>query len=297
MLEALGHIGAWPGLYAVGAFICFAQLSGLEARPAHFAAAALSVFLTATGAYALDRVKLRDAWIDPADASAQPRRYAFLTRHSRAVRTLAFLLLIAGAIAGLAISHWAPLAGACSALGVACYAPTPRGSRPRPKDIVWIKNCYVALGITAFAAMAAIAAASPADAPGAWLDLARAHAPAIAAAAAIVAVRIALDAALCDIDDEPADRAHGTSTLPTTLGPGHTWRLTGIARIFLAAVILACPWVPFHARVVWSILTLVGLIALRTRRPDRLRDIVDLRLAAEGALAAAALLAAPHWFT
>src|ERR1043165_9558889 len=151
MVRALGHVGAWEGLYASAAVICLTQLAGLTGplelpRPEAIA----MVFLIACGVYALDRVKLRDSWIDPADEAAQPRRYAFLRAHSRRVRGAAIVMLVSAALVGLRISPWAPAVAALAATSVVAYAMRPRGERPRIKDIVWIKNGYVAAGMCGF---------------------------------------------------------------------------------------------------------------------------------------------------
>jgi len=293
MLRAAGHLGLWPGLYAVGALLCLTQLAWFTPDPGRLAAAAFSVLFTATGAYILDRVKLRDAWIDPADITAQPERYAFLVPRARFVRLAAVALLGAGALAGLFISRYAPLSAGLAALGVVAYALKPRRRQPRPKDIVWIKNLYVALGITSFAALAALAAAASRDDFRAWLDLAHEHVRALVAACSLVAARVLLDAALCDIDDEPADRAHRTHTFSTRWGPERAWSLTGLARIALIAITLAATPCPWRARLAWAIAMSVGTLALRLRRPERVRDPVDLRLFLEAAAVTAALAAIP----
>ncbi len=290
MLSRAGHVGVWAGLYGAAAFVCVAQLAGLWAPGTRQCWAVLSVLLIGVGAYALDRVKLRDRWMDPADALAQPARYEFLSRHPARVRVLALGLLAAGGLAGLAVTRWAPVASGMAMVGVALYAPRPRGRRPRLKDIVWTKNAYVALGITGFGAVAVAATVSAGDGPRAWLAILQGHAAPMAWACVIVLGRVWLDAAICDLDDEHADRAHGTSTLATTLGGHRAWRLTGLARPALALGTFACPWAAWHARVAWAGASLAGLLLLRARgRPERVRDLVDARFALEALAVSAAL--------
>src|SRR3954469_13059925 len=75
-LARLGHMGVWAGLYVGAAFVMATQLAAggrLGPRPDLL----LGVVLVASACYALDRVKLRDGWIDPADVEGQAERYAF----------------------------------------------------------------------------------------------------------------------------------------------------------------------------------------------------------------------------
>ena len=247
------------------------------------------VLLTGISAYALDRVKLRDAWIDPADVHGQPRRYGYLRPRARMVRMLAFAALVSGTVIGMRVTPSAPVAAISAVCGVVCYAPGPRRGRARLKDVHGLKNLYIAAGITGFAVIAAVAGASPIGTVAEMWRVAAAHAAPIACAAALLAVRVAVDAALCDLDDEESDRRFGTATLPVTLGGRRAWIYTGVARAFLALATLVawpCPW---RARVVWATVGVAGIAVLRLRRPERIRDPVDLRLAIE-ALAATVLL-------
>lgn len=287
MLRPLGHVGLFAGLYVAAASVSLGQLSGLVIVPPPLEL--LALLLLATAAYTLDRVKLRDAWIDPADVSSQPERYGFLRPRSRAVRVLAFLMLLTGGALGLMFTHWAPLAALLIPLGVAAYAARPRGRRPRPKDVIGIKNLYVAAGIVGFAALSVAAVGARVDSMSGWIEVASANAVALAAAGALLGVRVVLDAALCDIDDAPADKQFGTATLASTFGVRRAWLSTGWARLALiGAIPLAypCPW---RSRLVWLVVTALGTLALRLARPSQLRDWVDLRLPAEAALASALL--------
>ena len=289
MLRRAGDIGLWAGLYAAAAYICVAQLSGLwntgvdgVVDPLRAAFAALSLLLTTTGAYALDRVKLRDEWIDPADVRSRPRRYSFLIAHASQVRVLSVLLFVAGMATGLAVSPCAPIAGFCAFAGVAIYAPHPRAARPRIKDLLWLKNAYVALGMTGFVTFAVLASIAPRDAgPAVWLATIQSHAPSLACACVLLCARAWLDAAVSDIDDEAADRTTGTGTLPTSIGRERTWNLTAVLRIVLICSILLCTPCPWPARAAWATAGTIGLIVVRTLRPQSLSDAVDLRFICE----------------
>lgn len=279
IIDALGHIGLFSGVYVAGAFVCLAQLGGVAVVPPPRAIGAIT--LLATAAYALDRVKLRGAWIDPADVASQPARYAFLQRHATAVRVTAFVMLVLGAALGTPITHWAPLAAVMIPVGVAVYAAKPRGTRARPKDVIAVKNGYVTAGIVGFTLVAAVCVAAPADTVRSWMEVARLRWVPLAAAAALLALRVYLDAALCDLDDEAADRRFGTATFATRMGSARAWRYTGVLRWVLVvaiAVATPCPW---RARAAWSCMTLLGMLVLRLRGPTAVRDWVDLRLPVE----------------
>lgn len=289
-IEAIGHVGAWAGAYCTAAAVCFVQLAGLGDTPS--AALVLSVFLTATGAYALDRVKLRSEWIDPADIESQPARYAFLKAHARAVRLGAILSILAAGALGWFISVWAPAACVLAAAGVVAYAPRPRATRPRVKDVPWIKNVYVAAGISVFAALAGLAAREQRDSgadPSITTLLAGLSRPGAISTLVLLMARVIVDAALCDLDDETSDARFGTRTFATLLGPRRLWLIAGLARLGLIGMTLgawACPW---RARLVWAGVMAAGTLAVRVHRPRELRDVVDARFAAEAVAATLAL--------
>lgn len=102
-------------------------------------------------AYLLDRVKLRDAWLDAADRQAHPARYAFLGRRTTAVRALIAVAVAGATAAGAAVSRWMIPVPIAACAGVTVYAPRPRGRTPRLKDRLVLKNTYVAGGIAGFA--------------------------------------------------------------------------------------------------------------------------------------------------
>lgn len=289
-IEAIGHVGTWAGVYCAAAAVCFVQLAGLADAPG--VALMFSVLLTATGAYALDRVKLRDAWIDPADIEAQPARYAFIKAHAPTVRFGAIFAIIAAGAIGLFISAWAPAACVLAAVGVVAYAPKPRAYRPRMKDVPWLKNVYVAAGISVFAALAGLAAHGPREA-GASESIERLLTklcqPSVIATLVLLMLRVLVDAALCDLDDETSDARFGTRTFATLLGSRRLWAISGLARLGLIGLTLAawpCPW---WARLVWAGAMVAGTMAVRVRRPRELRDVVDVRFAAEAVAATLAL--------
>jgi 4-hydroxybenzoate polyprenyltransferase len=289
-LRALGHIGAWAGVYVCAAFIFVSQIAGLTQLWPRWDLT-LAVLLIATACYALDRVKLRSSWIDPADEASQPQRFAYLKPRAGWVRTAAVVMLVTGAALGARITPWSWAAAIAAPLGVAAYAPRGRGTRgPRLKDRVWLKNTYVGAGIAGFSVLAALASASGIG----FVEATRQHLFPLMCAGALVAVRAALDAALCDIDDEETDRRFGTSTPATWLGGRRLWRYAIFARAALTVATLAAWPCPLRARLAWGAAMAAGTVALRARPPRRVRDWVDARFLAEAALTTAAL-AALQW--
>lgn len=264
-------------MYVAAAMVCLWQLSGVGAGVLPPWEALVAVALMASGTYALDRVKLRNEWIDPADRMAQPERYAFIEGHATWVRWAAVACIVAGSAIGIRVSALAPVTGLLAAAGVVIYAPRPRRFGARLKDVAGLKNVYVAGGITGFCGLVAIMAAAHGDSSAARA-IVESRWPALACACALTAARVLLDAALCDLDDMESDRAHGTITLPTLVGNELAWTLTGAARIATLGATMACPWCPWPARVAWTLAGAAGMIALRARRPGRIRDFVDLRL-------------------
>lgn len=286
----LSHLAIWPGMY-VGSGVAFvAQVAPASSSPTavgigRWWAVLVFAFLTGVGTYLLDRVKLRDSWLDPADREAHPSRYGFIAGHSRAVRVLAFGCL-GGAVVvawARASQHWLLGIPVASAIGVVVYAARPRRVRARLKDLLIVKNAYVAGGISAFAVVVVWCwfHAGVARLGEVWAVL-------VFAAGALF-VRVFADAVLCDLDDEAADRRFGTSTLPTMIGHRRAWDGAMLLRLGLALGLIVTPIGPERARVAWGVVTAVSSVGLRVARPRKLRDWVDLRFALE-AMAVAMVL-------
>lgn len=289
IIAALSHAAVFAGLYVGAAVVCFVQLSGIShVTGAITIEAALFATLTATAVYLLDRVKLRDAWLDPADAVAQPGRQRFLagtSARARLTRAAAATIACAAAIIGTHVTPLAPEFVLLAIAGVVVYAGRPRrrADRLRVKDRLIIKNLFVALGIAGFAGSLTAPPNAAADAlrlltSGAWMF-----------AAAQVAARVFADASLCDLDDEHADRLHDTATLATELGRHRAWSVAMAMRLAAAAALILVPMGPHAARWAWSCVTVASTLGLRKWSPHRLRDAVELRFVLE-AVAATALI-------
>lgn len=289
---ALSHAAVIAAIYVGTSVVCFAQLSGMaRAGDARTIEAALFTTLTAMAVYLLDRVKVRDAWLDPADNLAQPDRQRFLAgtpARARVTRLAAVVLACAAAFIGTRVTALAPEFVLLAVAGGVVYAGRPRSRLgSRVKDRLIVKNAFVALGIAGFAGLVVKPLRTLPDleslvTSGAWLF-----------AGAQVAVRVFADASLCDLDDERADRVHHTATLATHLGRYPAWAVAMTVRLIAAAALILVPLGPQSARWGWAIVTVVSTFALRAWNPRRLRDAVDLRFAAEAA--AVALLMKLGW--
>lgn len=283
-----GHLALWMGLYGGAGVVCIWQL--LPAlRPAMWEQAAATllaaVFLT-TAVYLLDRVKLSDRLLDPADAEAQPVRFEFLRRRSRKVRILAFSLALIAATFIRPLDPLAPLLVVGSVAAVVGYAGLARRGRRRVKDILLVKNAVVSAGLVGLA-VSLVLLASPRERGLATIaEIARQHWTPLAVVTAHLFIRVFADAVLCDLDDEESDRAHGTDTVPTRLRRRKAWWVAGALRIASALVLVAWTAGPLAARSAWAGAICAGTAALALWNPKRVRDLVDVRFALETGIAA-----------
>jgi 4-hydroxybenzoate polyprenyltransferase len=282
--SSLSHLTLWASLYCTGAVVCFAQISGsglARGLDRSWALTLAYAFTTAATVYLLDRVKLRDPWLDPADEAAHPDRFGFLARCASRVRLLAAATGVASVVLGWALSPLAPLLTVGACVGVVAYAGRPRRERARIKDVFLLKNGFVAAGITAFAAVVCVMSAEQGRSRETVLRLVQENWPLLAFAGAQLFVRVFADAAVCDLDDEHADRSYRTATLPTHLGRWRAWNVAAGLRIALGIVLLATPIGPPGPRMAWGLVTIASTVLLRLWNPRRVREAVDARLALE----------------
>jgi 4-hydroxybenzoate polyprenyltransferase len=295
-ISSCSHLALWASLYVTGAVVCFGQLSGLGVFSGVITFRSTMclafAFVTAATVYLLDRVKLRSSWLDPADEAAHPDRFGFLARHATAARLLALLLGVLSMALGIRITPAAPLLtlGACA--GVVAYAGRPRRVRARIKDVFLLKNAFVGAGITGFAVLVAVCAAGGGRSLGSALALLGDNVWAVAFAAGQLLLRVFADAAVCDLDDEHADRSYRTATLPTQLGRFKAWNIAAGIRIVLGLRLLLIPIGPGSARMAWGVVTIASTIALRAWNPRRVREAVDARLALEALIVCVVLACA-----
>ena len=288
-LAALSHLALWAGLYVAAGVVYAAQVAGVWASEGVWWRVVAVAGLTAAGVYLLDRVKARDAWLDPADREAHPARFEFLAGRSGWVRGLMVALLAAAVPLGWTLTGWVAAGVAAAVAGVWVYAGRPRGRRARVKDVLLLKNGFVAGGIAGFAGLMVVIAAGGGG-PGAWWAWAVAHAGVVLIACGTLAARVFADAALCDLDDERSDRAHGTVTLPTVLGRRSAWLTAMTLRLLVAGVLWFTAGGQTAPRA-WAVVTVVSTVGLWLWQPSRLRDLVDARFGAEAAVVMGVLAA------
>jgi 4-hydroxybenzoate polyprenyltransferase len=282
--SSASHLTLWASLYCTGAVVCFSQVGGLglgRGLDRSWALALAYAFTTAATVYLLDRVKLRDRWLDPADRAAHPDRFGFLARHAGRVRALAVLSGLTSAVLGWMLHPLAPLLTVGACVGVVAYAGRPRRERARIKDVFLLKNGFVAAGITAFAAAVSVMSTGAGRTWEGAGELVQGNWAVLLFAAAQLFARVFADAAVCDLDDEHADRSYRTATLPTHLGRWRAWNVAAGLRILLGVVLLATPMGPALPRMAWGAVTIASTVALRLWNPRRVREAVDARLALE----------------
>lgn len=284
MTRSLSYLAIWNALYAAALVVAAAQVLGLAHEPLAIAGA----FFMALGVFLLDRVKPRDAMLDPADEAANPERFAFHRAHARTLRALIIICIATGA--GCMALAQRPLAAALAVLapaGVLLYGTLrPRGG-VRLKDRPIRKNLSVGVALACFALLIAL---------GPTLRLTPAlvlgRAPAELLAFAWIVLVVFADAALCDLDDASSDAAFGTRTLANTLPAPRVWLIA------LSLQILAAPLAVWSAALAgvsspavvawWAASPALSTLAIHLANPRRVRDLVDGRLALL-ALAALAL--------
>ena len=161
----------------------------------------------------------------------------------------------------------------CSLAGVAFYARSRERYAWRPKDLLPLKNPFVAGAIVSFTLVLHLLGSGLPDRNG-LIDL--------ALACAFLGFHVTADAALCDLDDRVADERYRTRTLPVALGVPRTALVAVVLKV-LAIVPLIVLGARTHAGVsqtaIWAIgpLLLVSVVLGVFRRG--VRDPVDASMA------------------
>lgn len=214
--EWLGAAGFWPACYTAAAGAAVSHAAGAEVGGPGLAATTLG----AQGVYLLDRVRWRDRWMDPADAAGDPVRFAPLTRCPGRWRVVAVCLLIVATLTLMRTrpaAAWAPAGFATLGLLYAGGPARSRGLRSAPG----LKPLLVGLGVTAYCGWALLGS-----------SLLSAWAPAV-----LVALVVAADTALCDLDDLDSDARTGAGSLSRWIP--HGWVVAFAAFVQLAAAVAA----------------------------------------------------------
>jgi 4-hydroxybenzoate polyprenyltransferase len=271
---AAGHLAVWLGLYFAGAYI--GAVLVLD-RPV-LSAAVVASFCAGVGLYLLDRVKVRDAWLDPADRMAQPGRFAFLLARRGRVRAVAWSLLAVGSVAAMTIDRRNLVLPVLGVIGIISYSRMRPGG-VRPKDVLGLKNLLPGAAIGGLALVLAWQTPGAPAPVAAWAWLAGG-----------LTLLITADAALCDLDDAAADAAHGTRTVTTRLGRRWTWAIALAAHALAGAALVAAGVLIERVRepALLGGVNLAATVVLCSTRPGSVRDLIDLKLPAVVAIAWAA---------
>jgi len=256
-----GDLAVYPAVYLVAAVWLFSDAAGNALDPS----IPFIVAVLALGLYLLDRVKLQEGWLDPADLQGQPARHGFLRRHSGAVRLGAFACLV---LAGIGLIVFEPQLLFVVPLGVAAvlvYAfAGPK--RRRLKDLPLVKPLLIGIGITLLAVIA--------GGPGSEGHLL----PAI-----FLVLVTTGDAAACDIEDRHTDRRFGTRTPAAILGSRKGWLVPVACHAGAMVASLAFRGTSAPPIAAALLVTTAGLAAADA---ETVRDLVDIRLPAFWLLAA-----------
>ncbi len=263
-IRTLGHLALWPTLYAVGVLV-LTDWFFTNTTPQW--AAVCFVAFCAHGCYLLDRVKISDTRLDPADQLAQPTRYQFLISHARIMR---LMILADLALATIAAAIFAPVLAWIPATALWCvhlYAGRASDvTNPRLKDFPAIKAFFIAGGHGALALAATLGEHGfhTHQIPlAAWISL-------IGIGAIVFG-----DAVLCDLDDHDTDQQFATKSLPVLFGSNGAWWIAIAAHALGVMVIGALNGWVLGLGVFGSVLLMTdGLFRIFPRQ----RDAVDARL-------------------
>jgi len=208
-LGIAGHLAVWAAMYAVGVAIILGEFLG---RPIGWMGL-VYVTLCAHSGYLFDRIKFRDADLDPADLMAEPVRHAFLRQRAKWLRILMLTEWIGAAAVGVVLS---PVLGVVVVGGVvAGYVYS--GWRPergsRLKDLAGLKAGLVASAVVGLGLAAVIGPEINWELGGLpefdvmhWMILGG------------VWLIVFGDAVACDLDDHASDGIHSTRSLPVLMG-------------------------------------------------------------------------------
>ncbi len=276
--ERAGHLAFSAGMYMVGSTLLFRHASGIPARDGTTSAITLAcVWTLGVSVYLLDRVKLSDRLLDPADQSAHPARYEFLGARTRGVRLLAALCGVSSLLLAWNVHPLATVVVAFAHVGVLLYAGPRVAKMPgrgRVKDVFLIKNLAVAGSITAMAGAMCLLSSG--------VTLPRFPFASVLTTAGVLVPLILGDAILCDLDDAVSDGIAGTQTIASLMGVRPAWAVAGVMHLVACIALLIIAHGTLELVRAWAI----GLVAcsaiLFAIRPGRVRDLVDTRLGVIG---------------
>lgn len=268
IFAAAGHLALWVGLYFAGAYVAAVLLLGETIHPGALGAS----FCAGVGLYLIDRVKIRDAWLDPADIEGDERRHRFLRQHRRTLRVAAWIILAAGYLS-VSATHPSNLVLPLIGIGGVIWYSKPTRRAPRLKDRAMLKNLLPALAIASLAVILAETSV--------WHVAHHATVTTGLVFAGLV-LQVAADAMLCDLDDLATDAAHGTQTLALALGRDRTIALGAALQLAAGALWVArgSEWNHVLPGGCICLANVAGTTALWLRPTGPIRDLIDLKLPA-----------------
>ncbi|MBL4809782.1 MAG: hypothetical protein JKY43_06965, partial [Phycisphaerales bacterium] len=230
------------------------------------------VALCAHSGYLFDRVKFRDADLDPADLMADPIRHGFLRRWAKWLRILMVAEWIGAVAVGGVIS---PVLGVVVLGGVFAgyvYSGWRPGKGARLKDLAGLKAGLVASAVVGLGIAAVLGAeigwddgmVLPEIGVWPWMMLGG------------VWLIVCGDAVVCDLDDRASDGVHSTRSLPVMIGMRRAGIVAAGFLVFGGLLVAISGDGPDRMRVVFAgmiVVSGIGIMRLRKRR-----DWIDGRM-------------------
>lgn len=223
-------------------------------------------------AHLLDRAKPLARWHDPADRMADAARDAWVVRRRRWLNAAAMASGASACVLALVIEPWLVVLVPIGAASVLVYgARKSESRRVRPKDVLVVKNALTGLAYATL--VGCVLWAVLPERAGLWIPL------------LMVALLVAADAMLSDIDDTPADATFGTRTVSVLAG--RRWATCiGLALHGVAALLWGVLGTGSGGAFVYGMpLTAAALVVAPT-----LRRAIDLRAGVLGVAALAWLV-------
>jgi len=211
-LMIFGHGAGWAVMYALGIALALGMILEIRATGAGL----VFVGLCSHAGYMFDRVKFRDADLDPADLQSDPRRHRFLRRWARPLRIVMYTEWIGAVIVG---SVFSPVLGFSTFAGILAgylYSGWKPGGRPRLKDVPGMKAGLVSAAIVGLGLLGILGYQTPGPESFVW---ALKDASSLSWMSVLGMWLIVFgDAVACDLDDSQSDALHLTKSFPVLIG-------------------------------------------------------------------------------
>ena len=204
-----GHLAGWAVMYSIGVAIILGKFLQHPITPSALA----YVALCAHSGYLLDRIKFRDADLDPADLMADPRRHTYLRRHAQKLRVVMIAEWVLAMVIGFLMT---PVLGIFVFSGIFAgyvYSGWKPGKVSRLKDVAGFKAIMVSGAVVGLGAAAVLGERVLDGEPYVWPD-------AVVLVCSLVGMGLVVfgDAVICDLDDRESDGMYNTRSLPVLVG-------------------------------------------------------------------------------